>query len=51
VQGERAIPDPDLDRQRDVVDAFLAPGREGDFDALVAVLDPDLVLRADFGGG
>jgi RNA polymerase sigma-70 factor (ECF subfamily) len=51
VQGERTIPDPDLDRQREVVDAFLAASREGDFDALVAVLHPDVVVRADFGGG
>jgi RNA polymerase sigma-70 factor, ECF subfamily len=51
VQGERTVPDPDLDRQRKVVDAFLAAAREGDFQALVAVLDPDVVLRADFGGG
>jgi len=51
VQGERAMPDPDLDRQREVVDAFLAASREGDFDALVALLDPDVVLRQDFGGG
>jgi RNA polymerase sigma factor (sigma-70 family) len=51
VQGERTIPDPDLDRQREVVDAFLAASREGDFEALVALLDPDVVLRADFGGG
>jgi RNA polymerase sigma factor (sigma-70 family) len=51
VQGERTEPDPDLDRQREVVDAFLAAAREGDFDGLVAVLDPDVVLRADFGGG
>jgi RNA polymerase sigma-70 factor (ECF subfamily) len=51
VQGERAVPDADLGRQREVVDAFLAAAREGDFDALVAVLDPDVVLRADFGGG
>jgi RNA polymerase sigma factor (sigma-70 family) len=50
VQGERAMPDPDLDRQRQVVDAFLAAAREGDFDALVAVLDPDVVVRADHGG-
>ena len=45
------MPDADLGRQREVVDAFLAAAREGDFDALVAVLDPDVVLRADFGGG
>jgi RNA polymerase sigma-70 factor (ECF subfamily) len=51
VQGEPTVPDPDLDRQREVVDAFRAAAREGDFDALVAVLDPDVVLRADFGGG
>src|SRR3954452_11614012 len=49
VQGERTVPDPDLERQREVVDAFLAASREGDFDALVAVLDPDVVLRADRG--
>jgi RNA polymerase sigma factor (sigma-70 family) len=51
VMGARAVPDPDLDRQREVVYAFLAAARGGDFDALVAVLDPDVVLRADFGGG
>jgi RNA polymerase sigma factor (sigma-70 family) len=51
VMGRRSVPDPDLDRQREVVDAFLAAAREGDFDELVAVLDPDVVLRADFGGG
>src|ERR671935_1042636 len=51
VQGERTVPDPDLDRQREVVDAFLAASREGDFDALVAVLDPDVVVRQDLGGG
>ena len=51
VQGERTMPDPDLDRQREVVGAFLAASREGDFEALVAVLDPDVVLRADLGGG
>src|ERR687896_1336853 len=49
VQGERAVPDADLDAQREVVDAFLAAARGGDFDALVAVLDPDVVLRADLG--
>ena len=51
VQGERPEPDGDLDTQRRVVDAFLAAAREGDFDALVAVLDPDVVLRADIGEG
>jgi RNA polymerase sigma factor (sigma-70 family) len=49
VQGERAVPDADLATQREVVEAFLAAGREGDFDALVAILDPDVVLRADMG--
>jgi RNA polymerase sigma-70 factor (ECF subfamily) len=42
-------PDPDLARQRDVVDAFFSAARGGDFDALVAVLDPDVVLRLDAG--
>ncbi len=42
-------PDPDAGRQRQLVDAFLAAAREGDFDALLAVLDPDVVLRADGG--
>jgi RNA polymerase sigma-70 factor (ECF subfamily) len=49
VQGERTLPDADLDRQREVVDAFMAAARNGDFDALVAVLDPDVVVRADMG--
>jgi RNA polymerase sigma factor (sigma-70 family) len=51
VQGSAAMPDPDLSRQREVVDAFLAAARDGDLDALVAVLDPDVVLRADRGPG
>jgi RNA polymerase sigma-70 factor (ECF subfamily) len=42
-------PDPDLARQREVVGAFFVAARGGDFDALVALLDPDVVLRADFG--
>jgi RNA polymerase sigma factor (sigma-70 family) len=46
VQGS-APPDTDLARQRAVVDAFLAASRGGDFDALLAVLDPEVVLRAD----
>src|SRR5690348_18119469 len=49
VQGEHTEPDADLDRQREVVDAFFAAAREGDFDALAALLDPDVVLRADLG--
>ena len=52
VQGaDVPIPDPDLQRHRQVVDAFFAAGRAGDFAALVNLLDPDVVLRADFGGG
>jgi RNA polymerase sigma-70 factor (ECF subfamily) len=47
VQGAKAQPDADLARQREVVAAFLAASRNGDFDALVAMLDPDVVLRAD----
>ncbi|HTE59010.1 MAG TPA: sigma-70 family RNA polymerase sigma factor [Solirubrobacteraceae bacterium] len=49
VRGGNTVPDADLGTQREVVDAFLAAARDGDFDALVAVLDPDVVLRADFG--
>ncbi|MPZ28145.1 MAG: hypothetical protein GEV12_17475 [Micromonosporaceae bacterium] len=47
VQAPAATPDADLARQREVVDAFLAASRKGDFDALLAVLDPEVVLRAD----
>jgi RNA polymerase sigma-70 factor (ECF subfamily) len=49
VRGATPVPDADLARQRQVVDAFLAAARDGDFDALVAVLDPDVVLRVDRG--
>ena len=49
VQGASAIPDSGLAEQRRVVDAFFAAARGGDLDALVAVLDPDVVLRGDFG--
>jgi RNA polymerase sigma-70 factor (ECF subfamily) len=49
VRGAVPAPDADLTRQREVVDAFFAAARDGDFDALVAVLDPDVVLRADGG--
>jgi RNA polymerase sigma factor (sigma-70 family) len=49
VRTERTEPDADLETQREVIDAFLAAAREGDFDRLVAVLDPDVVLRQDFG--
>jgi RNA polymerase sigma-70 factor (ECF subfamily) len=51
VRGEAPTPDADPDRHRAVVDAFLAASRGGDFDALVALLDPDVVLRADLGRG
>src|ERR671914_236479 len=47
VRGAAPAPDADLARQREVVDAFLAAARGGDFDALLAVLDPDVVLRID----
>jgi RNA polymerase sigma-70 factor (ECF subfamily) len=43
------VPDAELARQREVVEAFLAASRDGDFAALLAVLDPDVVLRADSG--
>jgi RNA polymerase sigma factor (sigma-70 family) len=49
VRGAGPVPDADLTAQRTIVDAFIAAAREGDFDALLAVLDPDVVLRADFG--
>jgi RNA polymerase sigma-70 factor (ECF subfamily) len=44
-----AEPDTDLGRQREVVDAFFAASRDGDFEALLAVLDPDVELRIDGG--
>jgi RNA polymerase sigma-70 factor, ECF subfamily len=47
VQGESVVPDADLGAQRRVVDAFLAAAREGDFEGLLEVLDPDVVLRRD----
>jgi RNA polymerase sigma-70 factor (ECF subfamily) len=49
VQGAAPVPDADLARQREVADAFLAAARAGDFEALVAVLDPDVVVRSDGG--
>ena len=49
VQGQAPTSDADLRKQRRVVDAFLAAARDGDFEALVAVLDPAIVLRADGG--
>jgi len=47
VQGSGPLPDADPTRQREVVDAFLAASRNGDFDALVALLDPGVLMRAD----
>jgi RNA polymerase sigma factor (sigma-70 family) len=49
VQGSTSLPDADVARHRQAVDAFLAAARAGDFDALLAVLDADVVLRADQG--
>jgi RNA polymerase sigma-70 factor (ECF subfamily) len=47
VQGSAAVSDTGRDRQREVVNAFRTASREGDFSALLAVLDPDIVMRAD----
>jgi RNA polymerase sigma-70 factor (ECF subfamily) len=49
VRGAAPAPDPDLARQRKVVDAFFAAAKSGDFEALVAVLDPEVVIRSDGG--
>jgi RNA polymerase sigma-70 factor (ECF subfamily) len=49
VQGENTLPDADLDTQRRIADAFVAAARDGDFTALLEVLDPDVVLRVDLG--
>jgi len=49
VHGADPVPDPDLSAQWEVVEAFIAAAREGDFARLVAVLDPEVVLRADGG--
>ncbi|MGW1406890.1 sigma-70 family RNA polymerase sigma factor [Streptomyces sp. NPDC002403] len=51
VQGAEPVPDGSLARRREVVAAFLAAARDGDFEALVAVLDPDVVVRSDTGVG
>ncbi len=50
IRGTAPVPDADVGVQRKAIDAFQAAAREGDFDALVAVLDSDVVLRADGGG-
>ncbi len=49
VRGTAPLPDSDLPAQWEIVEAFLAAARRGDFEALLAVLDPDVVLRADAG--
>jgi RNA polymerase sigma factor (sigma-70 family) len=49
IQMENTVPDADLDTQREVLAAFLAAAREGDFDRLVTILDPDVVVKVDFG--
>src|SRR5262245_32406630 len=49
VRAENTVPDPDLDAQREVVEAFLAAARDGDFDRLVGFLHPVVVRRADLG--
>jgi RNA polymerase sigma factor (sigma-70 family) len=49
VRGTAPVPETDLARQREVVDAFLTASRRGDFEALVALLDPDITLRSDAG--
>ena len=50
VRGAAPPPDPDVARQRQVIDAFLAASRAGDFEALIDVLDPEVVFRIDSGG-
>ena len=49
VRGSAPVPDADVTRQRELVNAFFAAARRGDFEALVAVLDPDAVMRSDGG--
>jgi RNA polymerase sigma factor (sigma-70 family) len=51
IRGADTTPDADPAAQQEVVDAFLAAARDGDFDALVALLDPDIVVREDWGSG
>lgn len=51
VRAERLVPDRDIKTQWEVAEAFLAARRDGDFDRLVALLDPDIVLRVDLGPG
>jgi RNA polymerase sigma-70 factor (ECF subfamily) len=49
VQGSGPVPDADLVRQREIVEAFMAAARDGRFDSLLELLDPDIILRADRG--
>jgi RNA polymerase sigma-70 factor (ECF subfamily) len=51
IRAADTTPDADTAAQQEVVEAFLAAARDGDFDALVAVLDPDIVVRGDWGNG
>ncbi|MEV0090171.1 sigma-70 family RNA polymerase sigma factor [Streptomyces sp. NPDC050738] len=51
VEGSAPVPEPDQALQREVVEAFMAAARDGDFEALVSVLDPDIVFRVDAGAG
>jgi RNA polymerase sigma-70 factor, ECF subfamily len=51
IRGADTTPDADPAAQQEVIEAFLAAARDGDFDALVAVLDPDIVVREDTGSG
>jgi RNA polymerase sigma-70 factor (ECF subfamily) len=51
IQQADPVPDADIAAQREAVDAFFAAGRSGDFDRLLSVLHPDVVLRGDFGSG
>src|SRR5205823_11085850 len=51
VQGDTPVPDVELTEQKRIVDAFLAAAREGDFDALLEILDPEETLRIDAGPG
>jgi RNA polymerase sigma-70 factor (ECF subfamily) len=51
LQAADPEPDVDLDGQREVVEAFIAASREGNFERLMSLLHPDVVLRADFGPG
>lgn len=51
VQGVTSVPSGDLRSQREIIDAFLAALRAGDFEGLLAVLDPDVVVHIDPGAG